>query len=82
VANYHDTGFGLVRALVPIEAAPLPLAAEATTHRRSPEVVIRAQGHDAPRCSSRIAGLRRYWEYLLDEAYFTLQRMASSGVRH
>ena len=73
VAYDHETGFGLVRALVPLEVAPLPLAAEIETGPGEPLLVVsRAgplEGTAVTLADRRVfAG---YWEYLLDEALFT-----------
>jgi S1-C subfamily serine protease len=73
VAYDHTTGFGLVRALLPIEATPLPLAAGADPSMDDPLLVVsRAgtlEGTQVSLADRRVfAG---YWEYLLDEALFT-----------
>ncbi len=73
VAYDHDTGFGLVRALLPIDAEPLPLAADAGPDTDEPLLVVsRAGPLEGTQVS--LAGRRvfaGYWEYLLDEALFT-----------
>lgn len=81
VAYDHETGFGLVRALLPIEAAPLPLAAEADIAEGTPLLVVsRARGLEGTQVA--LADRRvfaGYWEYLLDEAYFTTPQHGQFG---
>ncbi len=71
VAYDHRTGFGLVRALVPIEAEPLPIADNVAAG--DPLLVVsrmRAlEGAQVELVDRRVfAG---YWEYLLEDALFT-----------
>lgn len=73
VAYDQGTGFGLVRALLPIDAEPLPLAVDAGSGMEEPLLVVsRAgslEGTQVSLADRRVfAG---YWEYLLDEALFT-----------
>jgi S1-C subfamily serine protease len=81
VAYDHETGFGLVRALLPIEAAALPLAAELDIAEGDPLLVVsRARGLEGTQVA--LADRRvfaGYWEYLLDEAYFTMPQHAQFG---
>ena len=75
----HETGFGLLRASVPIKARPIALGRSAGLKEGDP-VIIAAhggpQGLSAVRVSSRreFAG---YWEYLLDSAIFTMPPVAN-----
>ncbi len=73
VAYDHETGFGLVRALLPIDADPLPLAAQVDIAEGDPLLVVsRARGLEGTQVT--LADRRvfaGYWEYLLEEAYFT-----------
>lgn len=73
VAYDHETGFGLVRALLPIEAEPMRLAADAGIGIDDPLLVVsRARGLEGTQVT--LADRRvfaGYWEYLLDEALFT-----------
>ncbi len=71
VAYDHTTGFGLVRALVPIEAEPLPIAADVADG--DPLLVVSRMrglvGSQVELADRRVfAG---YWEYLLEDALFT-----------
>jgi S1-C subfamily serine protease len=73
VAYDHETGFGLVRALLPLEATPMPLAAEVDIAEGDPLLVVsrvsRLEGTQVALVDRRVfAG---YWEYLLEDAYFT-----------
>jgi S1-C subfamily serine protease len=73
VAYDHETGFGLVRALLPLDASPLPLAAEVDIAEGDPLLVVsragRLEGTQVALADRRVfAG---YWEYLLEDAYFT-----------
>jgi S1-C subfamily serine protease len=73
VAYDHETGFGLVRALLPLDVTPLPIAAEVDTAEGDPLLVVsrvgRLEGTQVMLADRRVfAG---YWEYLLDEALFT-----------
>lgn len=71
VAYDHGTGLGLVRALVPIEAEPLSIAADVASG--DPLLVVSRMraldGTQVELADRRVfAG---YWEYLLEEALFT-----------
>ena len=73
VAYDHETGFGLVRALLPLDVTPLPIAADADATEGDPLLVVsrvgRLEGTQVMLADRRVfAG---YWEYLLDEALFT-----------
>mgnify|MGYP001040829596 CR=1 FL=1 len=73
VAYDHTTGFGLVRALLPIEATPLPLAPGTEQAMDDPLLVVSRAG---PLEGTQVNLVDRrvfagYWEYLLDEALFT-----------
>lgn len=73
VAYDHETGFGLVRALLPLDVEPLPLAAEIDAGEGDPLLVVSRvgalEGTQVSLADRRVfAG---YWEYLLDEALFT-----------
>ncbi|MEZ5865801.1 MAG: S1C family serine protease [Geminicoccaceae bacterium] len=71
VAYDHGTGLGLVRALLPVEAAPLAIAA--TVADADPLLVASRvpalEGTQVELADRRVfAG---YWEYLLEDALFT-----------
>ena len=73
VAYDLETGFGLVRALVPLEVTPLPLAVDGDAAEGDPLLVVSRvgplEGTQVTLADRRVfAG---YWEYLLDEALFT-----------
>jgi len=74
VAYDHATGFALLRALLPIAAAPLELADPAALNASDPLLVV-SRGPQLEGTQVRITGQRSfagYWEYLLDEALFTM----------
>jgi S1-C subfamily serine protease len=69
----HETGFGLLRALLPLKIAPMPLGNSAGLREGDPALVASfgGAGMVAP---ARVAARRAFagnWEYLLDEAIFT-----------
>lgn len=69
----HETGFGLLRALVPLRVAPMPLGRSAESKAGEPALVA-STGGLAAMAPVRIAAKREFagsWEYLLDEAIFT-----------
>lgn len=69
----HETGFGLLRAILPLEVQPLPLGRSADVKPRDPVVVARHGGRahlDAAVVESRRA-FAGHWEYLLEDAIFT-----------
>jgi S1-C subfamily serine protease len=73
VAYDHETGFGLVRALLPLGVAPLPLAADIDIAAGDPLLVVSRAG---PLEGTPVTLVDRrvfagYWEYLLEEALFT-----------
>jgi S1-C subfamily serine protease len=69
-----ESGFGLVQALGHIDLDPLPLGSSAAAEIGDP-VVVGGAGGRTRSVASRIAAKQEfagYWEYLLDEAIFTL----------
>lgn len=69
----HDTGFGLLKAVVPLKARPLPLGKSAAVKADDPLVVV-GFGGTARAAPVRVVAKREfagYWEYLLDDAIFT-----------
>jgi S1-C subfamily serine protease len=69
----HETGFGLVRALLPLQLPPMPLGTAAAAKPGEPALVASFGGPEAVQ-AVRIAEKREFaggWEYLLDEALFT-----------
>jgi serine protease Do len=70
----HETGFGLLRALVPLKRAPIAFGKSAELKERDP-VLVASFGGAAMVAPARVASKREFagnWEYLLDEAIFTI----------
>ncbi len=68
----HVSGFGLIRALVPLDATPIPLGDSGKTTEREP-VMIASAGDDGT-AFAWIVSKRPFtgnWEYQLDYALFT-----------
>jgi S1-C subfamily serine protease len=73
LAYDHETGFGLVQALAPLDAPALPLgrSVEASVGEY---VVVGGAGGPQRSVAARIVAKQEfagYWEYVLDEAIFT-----------
>lgn len=69
----HDTGFGLVRATLPLDIAPVPLGSSAAVKVGDPLLVLSRDGKLGGR-EAKLASRREfagYWEYLLGDALFT-----------
>jgi S1-C subfamily serine protease len=69
----HETGFGLLRAIIPLNVHPLALGHSADLKEQEPVVIAGYGGADrvAP---ALVVSKREFaggWEYLLDEAIFT-----------
>ena len=74
-----DSGFGVIRALKPLNATPLQLGVAAQLQRESPVLVVSAAGK-AEMKRAMIVSRRNfagYWEYLLEDAIFTAPPMAN-----
>ncbi|HYL32477.1 MAG TPA: S1C family serine protease [Stellaceae bacterium] len=74
VAYDQETGFGLVQALGRLSLPALPIGQSAKTHVDD-DVVVGGAGGRSRSLAARIAAKQEfagYWEYLLDEALFTL----------
>ena len=69
----HETGFGLLRAIMPLGVRPLPLGRSAGLKVRDPVVIAGYGGRDrlAPAAVVSKRPFAGPWEYLLDEAIFT-----------
>lgn len=69
----HETGFGLLRAMMPLDVQPLPLGRSADLKEHDPVVIAAYGGRDrlAPAAVVSKRGFAGAWEYLLDEAIFT-----------
>ena len=73
LAYDHETGFGMVRALEPLAAAPLPIGSTETVAEADSVVVASFGGYDHA-IAARVVSKREFagsWEYMLDEAIFT-----------
>jgi S1-C subfamily serine protease len=69
----HESGFGLLRAMLPLKARPLPLGHSAGLKEQD-QVIIAGYGGRGRMAPARIVSKRVFtgsWEYLLDEAIFT-----------
>lgn len=69
----HDTGFGLLRATVPLKARAMPLGNSGAAARGERALVVGFGGADMA-LPVHIVSKREfagYWEYLLEEAIFT-----------
>lgn len=69
----HESGFGLLRAIMPLKARPLPLGHSAGL-KEDDQAIIAGHGGRARVAPARIVSKRVFagsWEYLLDEAIYT-----------
>lgn len=69
----HETGFGLVRASLPLEVAPLPLGNSGAVAIGDRLLILSRDGKLGGR-EAKLASRREfagYWEYLLPDALFT-----------
>jgi len=69
----HATGLGLVRTVVPLEAAPMPLGESAKLAERDPVMIVNHEG-ESDVTLAYVVSMRPFtgnWEYLLDRAIFT-----------
>ena len=69
----YDSGFGLVRAVAPIDVTPLPLGESAKLKEGEP-VIVAGYGGREQAVGGKVLSLREfagYWEYMLDTAVFT-----------
>ena len=73
LAYDYDTGFGLVRALSPLNVKPIAIGDSDTVNERDPIIVAGHGGVDSA-IGAMVVSRREfagYWEYLLDNAIFT-----------
>lgn len=73
VAYDHETGFGLVRTLEPLDVTPVEFGDSATVSAGDPVLALSRDG-SRPMTPQRVVDRRPfagYWEYLLDDAIFT-----------
>ena len=69
----HATGLGLVRAVVPLDAAPIPLGDSGKIAERDPVMIVN-YGGESDVTLAYVVSKRPFtgsWEYLLDTAIFT-----------
>lgn len=69
----QETGFGLVRALEPVDATPIPFGDSRALYEGKP-VIVAAAGGLRQAMNALVVSRRTfagYWEYLLDSAIFT-----------
>src|SRR3954463_8659037 len=69
----HETGFGLLRAIVPPKVPPLELGSSADLRVGDP-VLVASFGGPAMAAPARVSARRAFagsWEYLLEDAIFT-----------
>jgi S1-C subfamily serine protease len=69
----HATGLGLLRSMVPLDAAPVALGDPARLARRESVLVVNHQGPDDVTLA-HVVSRRQFtanWEYMLDQAIFT-----------
>ena len=73
VAYDHATGLGLLRAVVPLAAPPLPLGESGKLADREPVMIVNHSGLDDV-TRAYVVSMRPFtgsWEYLLEQAIFT-----------
>jgi S1-C subfamily serine protease len=69
----HESGFGLLRAMMPLKAHPLPLGHSAALKEKDP-VLILGYGGRGRVARADVVSRRSFagsWEYLLDDAIYT-----------
>ena len=69
----HETGFGLLRGLVPLKVAPIAFGRSADVKEADP-VLVASAGGAAMVAPARVVAKREFagsWEYLVGEALFT-----------
>jgi S1-C subfamily serine protease len=69
----HESGFGLLRAIMPVKAHPLSLGHSAELKEKDPVVVAGYGGRDRV-ARAEVVSRRAFagsWEYLLDDAIYT-----------
>lgn len=73
VAYDHVSGFGLLRASVPLGVKPMPMGQAEDLAVREPVMILPAGGREAASLAY-VVGKRKFagsWEYMLDRAIFT-----------
>lgn len=77
VAYDIHSGLGLIRALAPLDVQPLPLGQSAKLSEKDPAVVINSKGVAAKVFVGSRQAFAGSWEYLLDEAIFTVPAVSN-----
>lgn len=69
----HASGFGLLRATLPLKVKPVPMGISAAVADRDPVLVVPYGGREAARLAFVVSrrAFTGSWEYLLDSAIFT-----------
>lgn len=70
----HETGFGLVRTVEPLDLQPLKIARNLDRIERDSPVVVASHGGASQSLLANVADRRLFagsWEYMLDSAIFT-----------
>ena len=74
IAYDHGTGFGLLRATQPLGLKPVKLGSSADLAEGAPAIIV-SKGGRVPVMAARVSSRREsagYWEYLLEDAIFTV----------
>ncbi len=69
----HESGFGLLRAMMPLKVHPLPLGHSAALKEHD-QVIVAGYGGRGRVAPARVVSRRAFagsWEYLLDDAIYT-----------
>jgi serine protease Do len=77
----HNTGFGLLRSTRPLKVSPMPLGHSSELKIGDPVLIASYGGPDAVQ-GARVVARREFagsWEYLLEEAIFTVPPHAEFG---
>ena len=70
----HETGFGMVRALEPLDTPPIPIGRSAALAEADP-VVVASFGGASHAIAAQVASIHEFagaWEYMLEEAIYTV----------
>lgn len=81
LAYDHDTGFGMVRALQPLNVKPVRLGNSTDAEKGTPVLVV-GHGGTSNVIPARVVSRRDfagYWEYLLEDAIFTAPPFRTFG---
>ena len=69
----YESGFGLVRATIPLAVSPLEIGDPASLKENDPTLIVSFGGHDNAMTALIVSrrDFAGYWEYMLDDAFFT-----------